>query len=121
MKTKEERRELLDQHLDMKRMNETNTKAAVLRSACKPTPNAEEGGYNISLNDIETVPLGNSGADYSSLPSELLSLVRCKYPRVAAELLVKQMILDTALKSNELEPPATALRRMKLDLTIVLP
>lgn len=121
MTTKEERRELLDQHFYRMRKNRKSAQAAVLLSACKSTPNAEEVNYKISLNNSETVDLGDSGAEYSTLPSDIFSLVRSKYPEVAAGPLEKPIILDTALKSDELKPPVTASRRVKLDLTIVLP
>lgn len=83
--TKEKRRELLDKHFGTKRKKKSGT-AAVLRLPSGLGPKAEERRYKILLNDIQAVALGNSGANYSTIPSDVFESISEKYPGIPDEV-----------------------------------
>lgn len=118
--TKEKRRELLDEHFGRKKGNK-NTKAAVLRSPSELTPNTEKGRYRILLHDTEAVGLGDSGADYSKIPSDTFEKISAKDPGLSRKLDKVHTTLETALTAENWQLSVTASRRVSLDLTIVLP
>lgn len=69
MTTKEKRLELLDQHFKEKKTNKAGV--AFLRTSDDLEPGDEEGRYMVLLNDIESVALGDSGADYWTILFEV--------------------------------------------------
>lgn len=106
--SKTKQRKLLEKYWAQKKKQKKDVTISAIPSGEDPVPDKNDRRYAVTPNGIETVALGDSGAEFSTISKELFMEILEKHPETVQELHKDPMILEPAVKGGATNGNSTA-------------